>query len=398
MPSAGSEPGAAGHRLAALDGLRGMGILMVVAFHYLPHWPSSGWVSTALLHARDMTYAGVDLFFVLSGYLITGILLNAKGSPGYFRTFYLRRSLRIFPLYFAVLTVSMVAARFMAPLWPAEEGRIASSPLWAWIYCVNVAVAWKGWFGYGFGQFMAGHFWSLSVEEHFYLVWPAVVLLCEARLLRRVCVACILGAEGIRLLLLAMHVNTVAVYVLTPCRIDSLALGGLIALQAREGGLERVVGAARAVGLLAAVALFIVIGSASGMPLTSQRLGAYGMSLYAAFAGALIVLVVAHPQGALARVFAQRWLGFWGRYSYGLYVIHGLISALLDRALPQERLDVLLGSELAAGCLGFVLKAGFCVVLSIASFHLLEKPFLSLKDRIAGRETQRAGVAQAEPP
>src|SRR5258708_376932 len=157
MPAAERERGGAGQRPAPRGGPPGLALLMAAAFHYLPPSPSRGWVSIMLLPAREMPYAGVDLFFGLSGYLITGILLDAKGSPGYFRKFYLRRSLRIFPLYYAVLTLSLLAARFMAPLWPAEEGRIASSPFWAWVYCVNLAVAWKGWFRDGFCQFLAGY-------------------------------------------------------------------------------------------------------------------------------------------------------------------------------------------------------------------------------------------------
>ena len=183
---------------------------------------------------------GVELFFVLSGFLITGILYDARNKPNYFRNFYMRRVLRIFPLYYGVL----VLVFFVAPLIPMFRGQtldyLVDRQAWAWLYAVNVYIAKQGEWSFSY----LDHFWSLAVEEHFYLVWPLVVLLLaqRPRTLITVSLAIALGAMLARLTGSLMGLSWWTTYVLTPFRLDGLALGAFLAVTMRQpGGLERLV-------------------------------------------------------------------------------------------------------------------------------------------------------------
>src|SRR5437870_557283 len=163
-------------RVRALDGLRGIAILMVMLYHqtvmvgstgidrFVGFWTLSGWI-------------GVDLFFVLSGFLITGILSDSKGATGYFRNFYARRVLRIFPLYYGVVAFSLLILPYI-PHWKLENlARIKGDELWYWTYLSNFSIAAHAAFRHGILDVS----WSLSIEEQFYLMWPLLVLLLSRR-------------------------------------------------------------------------------------------------------------------------------------------------------------------------------------------------------------------------
>jgi peptidoglycan/LPS O-acetylase OafA/YrhL len=178
-----SDP-AKGHILG-LDGLRGLAILMVMFGHFIvvgknlePHTPVHRFFQSG--------YLGVDFFFVLSGFLITGILLDTKHRKPYFKVFYWRRALRIFPLYYGLLAISWLSVMLITP-GDAALLKGHDSPAWFWLYASNIGMACKGtwldsptWVG-------LGHFWSLAVEEQFYLVWPMLVFLLPVKLLERQC-------------------------------------------------------------------------------------------------------------------------------------------------------------------------------------------------------------------
>ena len=162
--------------IPALDGIRGLAILLVL----LCHFPLYGDMQPTIFIDKlfyAMTRAGwcgVDLFFVLSGFLITGILYDAKGSRFFFRNFYMRRCLRIFPLYYGVLAVFFVIVPFVLPLGRNYE-LFLKDQAWYWSYLTNIKIAIEGW-----PKFYAlAHFWSLAVEEQFYFVWPFVVFLWD---------------------------------------------------------------------------------------------------------------------------------------------------------------------------------------------------------------------------
>ena len=166
--------------IPALDGLRGLAIVLVLIRHFMPWHPTKVLAEQLLNGFLAMGWVGVDIFFVLSGFLITGILVDAKQSSHYFRNFYCVLRLRIFPLYYAMVllcTAILPALR----IWP--EGRPAGSSFWWWTYLSNIPAAFypemkPGWLGV---------FWSLAVEQHFYLVWPVVIYMCSKKSATRVC-------------------------------------------------------------------------------------------------------------------------------------------------------------------------------------------------------------------
>ena len=203
-------------------------MVMVLHFTTFPRMTANVFVDSAFRGVAATGWAGVDLFFVLSGFLITGILLDTKGAPRFFRTFYARRFLRIFPLYYGFLAIAF----WVAPLLDPSLGVVPlSAQGWYWAYLSNVQLALAGAWQ---KPVWIGHFWSLAIEEQFYLVWPFLVYATSAKNLVRVCIALIVAALLTRVALVATG-HGFATYVLTPCRTDALATGALIAALMRTG-------------------------------------------------------------------------------------------------------------------------------------------------------------------
>ena len=219
--------------IPALDGLRGIAILLVLAHHftYYGGFRPRLLVDKLFYLATMAGWSGVDLFFVLSGFLITGILYDTKGTECYFRNFYIRRCLRIFPLYYGVLVLSFVVFPRVVISEPssASSQSLLADQSWYWTYLINVKIALEGWPKVNF----IAHFWSLAVEEQFYFVWPLLVFLWRRETLVKVCVACVVVALGLRIGF-AFIGQDLPAYVLLPSRMDALAIGGLLALLARD--------------------------------------------------------------------------------------------------------------------------------------------------------------------
>src|SRR5687767_2907742 len=166
--------------IPALDGLRGIAIILVMLHHFTYYRPNSG-IDAQIASVLFFGWAGVDLFFVLSGFLITGILLDTRDSKRYFSTFYARRTLRIFPLYYLVLLLAFVVLPKFPALHPVLLGQVGPvdlPPQWPyWLYLTNFSIADGGWV-HGWVDVA----WSLAIEEQFYLVWPLMIWLCPPRL------------------------------------------------------------------------------------------------------------------------------------------------------------------------------------------------------------------------
>ncbi|HEX5106328.1 MAG TPA: acyltransferase [Pirellulaceae bacterium] len=358
-----------GH-IPALDAIRGLAIVLVTLYRF-------GGGADGVARAIDSPWLiglgarGVDLFFVLSGFLITGILVSAKGKEGYFRNFYIRRALRIFPLYYGALVLILVVAPFVSGKMPASLGEQA----WLWLYGANVLQSIRGAWCLG----SLNHFWSLAVEEHFYFVWPLVIFLCPRPVALRVC-GCVIAASALaRAGWLAAGGNDVAAEVFTLLRMDGLVLGGWLALVARSpGGLAWLVRLARPALVLSGACAF-------GTFLLGKRLLGLPDLVWAIFFGSLLVLVVSSARESwLARWGNSSTLQFFGKYSYAMYVfqlplIYGLAWLVTAPGLAYWFDSPLLGQF--AYC---VIMFGFTTLLALASWHCFEKHFLALKHRFGG--------------
>jgi peptidoglycan/LPS O-acetylase OafA/YrhL len=376
------HPGAAGERarFAVLDGLRGLAILMVLFVHFIGDLAPHTAVERALVKLANYGIWGVDLFFVLSGFLITGILYDGRGLPHYFRNFYVRRTLRILPLYYGVLALLFVVLPLAPVAYPASLAESARHQAWLWTYTSNIYLAMaRAW-----ALPYVSHVWSLAVEEHFYLIWPVVVLASSRTTLLVVCGASAAFALGLRSALAFAGAGDVALVALTPCRLDALCIGAFLAIAVRAAGMERVARLARPWLLLFPALVFGASAwNAAGGPLPEVVLPVRGTLVALSFGALLVACLVAPAESLLGRAFGAPPLRFVGKYSYGLYVFHGVIAYALQERGTIGPLAARLGSHLAAMIVQATLGAGVSLLIAVASYELFEKHFLKLKERFA---------------
>ncbi|MHB1328106.1 MAG: acyltransferase family protein, partial [Gemmatimonadales bacterium] len=212
-------------RIRSIDGLRGLAVLVVMLLHFNLMRPANAG-EMAFVQLLGTGWIGVDLFFLVSGFLITGILWEARGSDGYFWRFYTRRTLRIFPLYYAFLFGLLVVLPMFMSQYAAEHAT-HDRRIWLWTYLSNILMARDGWEGM---PSHTTHLWSLAIEEQFYLIWPLVVYLLRYRGLVITCLTILGLSPLIRAGLDHALPDGVAAYTLLPARLDGLALGALLAL------------------------------------------------------------------------------------------------------------------------------------------------------------------------
>ena len=193
--------------------MRGLAIALVLAYHFVAFSEPASLVERALVQVCDFGAAGVDLFFLLSGFLITGILVETRGRSHFFRNFYTRRVLRIFPLYYGVLVAVFLIAPRIPGLHSAQLDKMRQSQAWAWLYAMNIYLSTHGSWSHAY----LDHFWSLSIEEHFYFFWPVVVwaLGGRPRRLMQASIAIALLSRGTRFIADVAGAHSFAVYALT---------------------------------------------------------------------------------------------------------------------------------------------------------------------------------------
>ncbi len=369
-----------GSRYPTLDGVRGLAILMVVLHNFsVVDDPLPGIAGRLLFAGISGGWAGVTLFFVLSGFLITGILLDSQHEPGHFRRFYLRRTLRIAPLYYAVLLVAFVVLPLLGAA-PAPVRADLPQQLWLWTYLSN----WVEPFGVADHTFP--HFWSLAVEEQFYLLWPLLTWRRSPQTVLRWGLALAVLAPAVRTGLLLQGGTPAMAYVWSPCRMDALALGGCAAAALRMPGLASILMVRRRQLLAAAGAVFgVCILGFHGLPRASFGMQTLGYSLLAiSFSLLVLALACADLAGDVqpdVRLWRTAPLRVLARYSYGLYIIHKPLADGIGAPLMQSSGPDVLRST-AANAAYFVVGLAASLLLAVLSYHLFELRFLALKSRV----------------
>jgi peptidoglycan/LPS O-acetylase OafA/YrhL len=345
-------------RVPQLDAVRGIAILLVMLVNTSEKYPA--------LHIQGVVgngWMGVDLFFALSGFLITGILLDTKDSPDYFKNFYVRRVLRILPLYYAILLFMFVLVPLLRPS-EAHTVFEKSSPWWAYpVFLQNFLVA-----GPTLAAGPLGTTWSLAIEEQFYLLWPLVVRFCSQAQLRRIATIMIVLTVPLTYYLASHHF---LIYSNVFCRQVGLMAGALLALLVRKENFEPL-RHLRTAWLLLAVTLSLAF--------VSEHFAArwLAFTMVGLAAASFIFLALYSKQRWLQAALRNRFLIYSGIISYGLYLTH---------KIPVDLLQTFHLDRHAIYILPLMFFGSYA--MATASWFLLEKPFLRMKrrfvaDRAAG--------------
>jgi peptidoglycan/LPS O-acetylase OafA/YrhL len=358
-----------------LDGIRGIAILGVLATHAAVEHPGLGLGGYSRLVRYVFTpgWAGVDLFFVLSGFLITGILLSTKASSNYFKSFYARRCLRIWPIYYVTL-LGLVTGATLFPSLGAVVSRPGPFLTSYFLYLQNIpAFLWHGKIG-----MLMGPFWSLAVEEQFYLIWPVLVLLLSERALGWVCALGFIVAITSRAYMVHVHPDDIRTVMLTTSRLDGLVVGAACALfmHVKKRPVPLVwITAAFCIG--AGIIGYIAIFHCGELLGTSFYMYTIGITGFALLSGSLVA-ISQHRFPLLQRPLTMSLLRGFGKYSYGIYVYHKIvfvIGAVIMQQVFRWELPVSLPLSLIA--IAAMTAATFGVAK--LSYDHFEMRFLSLK-------------------
>jgi peptidoglycan/LPS O-acetylase OafA/YrhL len=381
--------------IPALDGIRGIAILAVILHHcrFLlnPSYP----FQRVLVKSLELGWSGVVLFFVLSGFLITGILLDSRTSPNYFSTFYARRFLRIFPLYYGYLTLTFVGLRIFHSAVGGLDPLAHINPWWYLTYVQNFRP------NTVIMDPFLGHLWSLAVEEQFYLVWPLLVLLVRPGALSWICSALVPLSLGIRLHY-AGHTAALDAFVntFTPASIDALACGALVALAVRSAVWRRRAALLARPFLVACLAWFCILGwRAGGLFEYLPLIQTWGITALTLLFAALIFIAATSRGGSTSAFFELPALRFTGKISYGLYVLHPLVMALLLPVFAAYPTNAAMDLALNSEKISLVLLTS--IALAAGSWFYFEKPILGLKKLLPYQRTiaaERSATAIGEHP
>ncbi len=367
-----------GRRIPELDGLRGVAIGLVLVVHlftapaaFIPRPHPVAYLQIA----TRLSWSGVDLFFILSGFLIGGILLDARGSKNFFKVFYFRRVCRILPIYLFFCGLVVVLQLFVFPHHQDTMEWMFASPMPWHSYLTFTQNIWMAHRNIA-GPAVLAPTWSLAVEEQFYLTLPLVVRFVRSATLPYVLVAGIVAAPLIRLaMLLMMPQPQVGVYVLLPSRMDDLLLGVLAAYLLRQPGIwAKFVTHRRIIWR-------VFFGLALGLPLLTLTSNAYsfpmasiGYDWLALFYLSALVLALTDPGSWLGSALRWKWLMGLGIIAYNTYLFHTLSYGLLTAYLRGHGPSMVNFGDLAVSLLSLGVTVGFAV----ASWHFFEKPIVRL--------------------
>ena len=368
-----------GKHIPQLDGVRGLAILIVTLYRFSKEMPTEPLVGKILHAILALGERGVDLFFVLSGFLITGILVDTKGRPRYFKNFFARRSLRIFPLYFGSLFLFLILFPWLVPTREFFSEAVANQ-FYLWTYLTNVKMSIANEWCFG----ALDHFWSLAVEEHFYLVWPLVIFLVSTQRALWIALGLAILSASWRTLAATSEQYQVAVDVLTLFRCDSLLIGAALALQIRlAGGIQKLL-----VPSLIVFTLCGIIGVLS--VLFDKRLLTISHTIWALiWASVLVWLLNATERHWIARFFRLPWLQKLGKFSYGMYVFQSPLIPLVATVVSVSALADLVGDAILGNVIYIAIMFALSFGAALLSWYVLEVHCLKLKDRFSAAATKK---------
>lgn len=361
-------------RIPELDGLRGLAIFLVILCHYVgnaEHAPLGLWLHR-LLSAFTAGWSGVDLFLVLSGFLIGGILLDARNSPNYFRAFYMRRAFRILPIYYAWILLYAAVVTGALLLVPGRTSLTTRDLLEVPIHLLFLQNIWIGMPTFAWTWFVVT--WSLAVEEQFYLLAPPLIRFFTLRATVIVLAATIVAAPIFRITVYRLTDNPFSAAFPMPGRADALAWGILLAIGWRQPWFR---GFLRSHPLpLHGALLVLFLGVLTMLWWLARPAGlvtlSVGLSWLALFYSALLLVALSQGSGRIARFFRIRVLGLLGTISYCVYILHDTFNLLAHRILLGTRPRLYDPAGVAVTVLAFAIT----IIVASLSWRYFEKPLI----------------------
>ncbi|MFC5864662.1 acyltransferase family protein [Acidicapsa dinghuensis] len=382
------EPGQITYRsyISEFDGVRALGVGSVLLGHF---WQPS--ISKLVFQFGELAWIAVDGFFVLSGFLIAGILLDRIGRPRYFSTFYFRRTLRIFPVYYLALLLGWTLLRFtnggygyhyLIQHW--------GSPMWFAFYVGNIRTAMVGAWP---PSAVYDPLWSLQIEEQFYLLFPLAVAFLRREHLRNLLIGAIVLAPVLRLICYFVRPGNVFLqYTLLPCHCEGLAMGALIALRVRSGRWEISKSKIRTLTLVLIGVSAICSAMSTWKTLEPSPLTLFarlpGYTLASAGFACLLIWIVMYRGSSYTAWLRLPPLQYIGKISYGLYILHPIALMVMLEAARKGwwRFHSPLLFFAACVCLS--------LALAVCSWHCMELPILQLRSRFGRKQAQPAMTAE----
>lgn len=358
--------------ISSLDGLRACAIILVLIWHYIGCLLSDDLLSGyghPIKTALSWTWSGVDLFFVLSGFLIGRILIVSKGSQTFFKTFYMRRVLRIFPAYYLIILILIVFnLTHQSEKFPWLMNDL--QPTYFYIfYLQNIYMSLEG-----FGGHWLSVTWSLAVEEQFYLILPLIVYFVQPLKLIKYLIFGILIATLFRSISGPLLDSWLGAYVLLPARMDSLLIGVIIAYYHLNGTIDRLF-KKEIKALIGALAIIFVLLMALVLFSDAERIGGvFNHFLYAVFYGLLLILVIVSENNILSKFLSLPILGFLSKISYMIYLTHQIFNGILHQAMLNQAPQINNFNDAKVT----LIALGATICFSALSYYTMERPIMKI--------------------
>jgi peptidoglycan/LPS O-acetylase OafA/YrhL len=355
-----------------IDVLRGYAILSVVIFHCVQ---SMGLTENRVANYTSIGAFGVDLFFVISGFLITDILIKTVNNRDYFKNFYGRRILRIFPLYYGFLLLFIfILPHFFHKLGDLYDGVLLYKyQVWYWLYIPNTAL------GLHPEKIVFPHLWSLAVEEQYYMIWPLFVWLFSFRNLKAILITVIILSFSLRCYFVVHEYDPYFLWTFTPIRLEAIAIGSLLSICYNENNVIyyewRKLFTAIIIVLVTALLVFVYTKRFFEYALSIQSVGILLMDILFG-----CVLIKSISSGEYKKTFFNKMLKNIGKFSYSIYIFHMLV--LTEVLIAIKKIELKYNTKFSNGVKGASILCAtlaFSYIIAFATWNLYEKHFIKLK-------------------